>query len=75
MSHSRILQAGEDGGLELVGGSREERQGLTGGAFGDASNGDANGGDANGRRFDLEDPEEEEDDQELAFATSKFARD
>ncbi len=49
----------------MVGGSREERQGLTG----------AGGGALNGQRYDLEDPEEADDDEELAFATAKFARD
>ena len=64
---SSAVQAGEDGGLEMVGGSKEERQGLT--AADDGM--DLNGG-ANGHRFDLA---EDEDDEELAFATAKFAKD
>jgi hypothetical protein len=51
----------------MVGGSKEERQGLT--AADDGM--DVNGG-ANGHRFDLA---EDEDDEELAFATAKFAKD
>lgn len=66
--HLIIMQAGEDGGLELVGGTKEERQGLT---ADDDMDGGANGG-ANGHRFDLAD---DEDDEELAFATAKFAKD
>lgn len=51
-----------------MGGSKEERQGLTA-----ADDGlELNGGGVNGHRFDLA---EDEDDEELAFATAKFAKD
>lgn len=63
---THYAQAGEDGGLELVGGSKEERQGLTA-----DDETEANGA-SNGHRFDLA---EEDDDEELAFATAKFAKD
>jgi hypothetical protein len=62
----RAVQATEDGGLELVGGSKEERQGLT------ADDGMDTNGASNGHRFDLAD---DEDDEDLAFATAKFAKD
>lgn len=52
----------------MVGGSKEERQGL----FANDEVGVSNGGSANGHRFDLG---EDEDDEELAFATAKFAKD